>query len=90
METLSDTSRVEIIKSFQNSSGFYKINGALEKGSTILSDIKVIKCNKIPSVNDTTLVCYEENGVSCEYKSNNQLHPESFFLTLPDSNIKPG
>ncbi len=91
MATLPDTTLVEIIKSFKNSSGFYKINGTLEKqGAIILSDIKVIKYYKVPSVNDTTLICYEENGVSCEYKSNNQLHPESFFLTLPDSNIKPG
>jgi hypothetical protein len=86
-----DNIQVEIVKSFKNSSGFYKINGTLEnQGAIILSDIKVIKYYKVPSVNDTTLICYEENGVSCEYKSNNQLHPESFFLTLPDSNIKPG
>ena len=72
METLPDTTLVEIIKSFKNSSGFYKINGTFEnKGAIILSDIKVIKYYKVPSVNDTTLICYEENVVSCEYKSNN-------------------
>ena len=81
---------VEIIKSFKNSSGFYKINGTLEnQGAIILSDIKVMKYYKIPSVNDTTLICYEENVVSCEYKSNNQLPQKSFFLTIPDANIKP-
>lgn len=81
---------VEIIKSFKNSSGFYKIIGTLEnQGAIILSDIKVMKYYKIPSVNDTTLICYEENVVSCEYKSTNQLHKESFFLTIPDANIQP-
>ena len=79
---------VEIVKSFKNSSGFYKINGTLENhGSIILSDIKVIKYYKVPSVNDTTLICYEEGGFRFEYKSINQLPSESFFLTIPNSNI---
>ncbi len=61
METLQENTLVEITKSFKNSSGFYKINGTLEnQGSIIISDIKVIKYYKIPSVNDTTLICYEE------------------------------
>ena len=78
---LSGYTIVEIIKSFKNSSGFYKINGTLQnQGAIILSDIKVIKYYKVPSVNDSTLICYEETGVSCEYKSNNQLHPENFFF----------
>jgi hypothetical protein len=79
---------VEIVKSFKNSSGFYKINGTLEnQGSLILSDIKVIKYYKIPSVNDTTLICYEENGARCEYKSVNQLPSQSFFLNIPDPKL---
>jgi hypothetical protein len=89
MEILPDKTLVEIIKSFKNSSGFYKINGTLEnQGSIILSDIKVTKYYKIPSVKDTTLICYEENVANCEYKSTNQQHSERFFLAIPDSNIK--
>lgn len=87
-----DNMHVEIVKSFKNSSGFYKINGTLEnQGLVIISDIKIIKYYKIPSVNDTTLVCYEQNVVSCEYKSNNQLPQKSYFFTMPPSpetNIK--
>ncbi len=89
---LTGKTHVEIIKSFKNSSGFYKINGTLEnQGLVIISDIKIIKYYKIPSVNDTTLVCYEQNVVSCEYKSNNQLPQKSYFFTMPPSpetNIK--
>ena len=85
MKPLADSTLVEIVKSFKNSSGFYKINGTLEnQGSLILSDIKVVKYYKIPSVNDTTLICYEENGARCEYKSINQLPSQSFFLNIPD------
>ena len=85
MEPLADKTLVEIVKSFKNSSGFYKINGTLEnQGSLILSDIKVVKYYKIPSVNDTTLICYEERGTRCEYKSINQLPSQSFFLNIPD------
>ncbi len=88
MEPLADKTLVEITKSFKNSSGFYKINGTLEnQGSIIISDIKVIKYYKIPSVNDTTLICYEEWGVRCEYKPINQLPSESFFLNIPDPNM---
>ena len=84
-EPLAYKTSVEIVKSFKNSSGFYKINGTLEnQGSLILSDIKVIKYYKIPSVNDTTLICFEENGARCEYKSVNQLPSQSFFLNIPD------
>jgi len=73
MKHMTDKTLVEIVKSFKNSSGFYKINGTLEnEDSIILTDIKVIKYYKIPSVNDTTLLCYEESGVRCEYKSINQ------------------
>jgi len=85
MKHMTDKTLVEIVKSFKNSSGFYKINGTLEnEDSIILTDIKVIKYYKIPSVNDTTLICYEENGARCEYKSINQLPSQSFFLNIPD------
>lgn len=86
-QTKIDDTVVEIVKSFKNSSGFYKINGTLEnQGAVILSDIKVIKYYKIPSVNDNTLICYEQNIVNCQYKSNdNQLPPKSFFLLMPPS-----
>jgi hypothetical protein len=88
MKHIADKTLVEIVKSFKNSSGFYKINGTLEnEDSIILTDIKVIKYYKIPSVNDTTLLCYEEIGVRCEYKSINQLHSDSFFLNIPDPNM---
>jgi hypothetical protein len=90
-----DVTTVEIVKSFKNSSGFYKINGTLEnQDSVILSDIQVIKYYKIPSsINDNTLICYDQDIVKCEYKSanNNQLPPKSFFLTMPpspDTNIR--
>jgi len=87
-EPLADNTEVKIVKSFKNSSGFYKINGTLEnQGSIIFSDIRVIKYYKIPSLNDTTLICYEESGVRCEYKSLNQLPSESFFLNIPDPNM---
>ncbi len=86
---LTSKNLVEITKSFRNSSGFYKINGTLEnQGVMILTDIKVIKYYKIPSVNDTTLICYVENIVSCEYNPIDQSHPRNFFLTIPDTNIK--
>ena len=80
-----DNALVEIVKSFKNSSGFYKINGTIEnKDSFILTDIQVIKYYKTPSVNNTTLVCYEQNIVNCEYKSiDNQLPSKSFFLNIP-------
>ena len=85
---IADKTLVEIVKSFKNSSGFYKINGTLEnEDSIILTDIKVIKYYKIPSVNGTTLLCYEESDVKCEYKSINQLHSDSFFLNIPYSNM---
>ena len=58
------------------------------QGPVILSDIKVIKYYKISSVDDTTMICYEDDIVSCEYKPNIQLHPKSFLLTLPDGNNK--
>lgn len=85
---------VEFVKSFKNTSGFYKINGTLEnQGAVILSDIQVIKYHKVHSVNDTTLICYEQDIVNCQYKSvnNNQLPAKDFFLTMPpalDSNIE--
>lgn len=80
-----DKTVVDITKSFKNSSGFYKINGTLEnQGVVMFSDIQVIKYYKIPSVNDTTLICYEQNIVNCEYKSDNsQLPPKNFFLIMP-------
>jgi len=80
-----DNTRVEIVKSFKNSSGFYKINGTLEnQGAIILSDIQVIKYYKVPSVNDTTLICYEQNIVNCQYKLNDpQLPSKGFFLMMP-------
>jgi hypothetical protein len=80
-----DNTRVEIVKSFKNSSGFYKINGTLEnQGAMILSNIQVIKYYKVPSVNDTTLICYEQNIVNCQYKLNDpQLPSKGFFLMMP-------
>ena len=80
-----DNTLVEIVKSFKNSSGFYKINGTLEnQGAIILSDIQVIKYYKVPSVNDTTLICYEQNIVNCQYKLNDpQLPSKGFFLMMP-------
>ncbi|HEX5186928.1 MAG TPA: hypothetical protein VFV86_08570 [Nitrososphaeraceae archaeon] len=89
MKHIPDKTLVEIVKSFKNSSGFYKINGTLENEDSIIhTDIKVIKYYKIPSVNDTTLLCYEKSGVRCEYKSINQRHSESFFLNIPNPNMK--
>ena len=84
-QTPIDHTSVEIVKSFKNSSGFYKINGTLEnQGAVMFSDIQVIKYYKIPSVNDTTLICYQQNIVNCEYKSDsNQLPLKRFFLTMP-------
>ena len=84
-QTKIDNTMVEIVKSFKNSSGFYKINGTLEnQGTVILSDIKVIKYYKTPSVNDSTLVCYEQNIVNCQYKpSDNQLPPKSLLVMMP-------
>jgi len=78
-------SHVDIVKSFKNSSGFYKIDGTLEnQDEIILTDIKVTKYYKIPSVNDTTLICYEQNIVNCQYKSiDNQLPSKSLFLSMP-------
>lgn len=80
-----DNTLVEIVKSFKNSSGFYKINTILENhGAIILSDIQIIKYYKTPSVNDTTLVCYEQTIVDCEYKySDNRLPSKRFFLIMP-------
>lgn len=80
-----DTTLVEIVKSFKNSTGFFKINGTLvNQGAIILTDIQVIKYHKIPSVNDTTLVCYEQYIVNCQYKSiDNQLPSKNVFLTMP-------
>ena len=91
-QALMDNTQVEIVKSFKNSSGFYKINGTLEnQGVIMLSDIKVVKYYKIPSVNDTTLVCYELAIINCQYKSiDNKLPSKSLFLTMPpapDPNI---
>ena len=94
-QTPIDHTLVEIVKSFKNSSGFYKINGTLEnQGAVMFSDIQVIKYYKIPSVNDTTLICYQQNIVNCEYKSDsNQLPSKRFFLTMPPEpqqiNINP-
>ena len=91
-QALMDNTQVEIVKSFKNSSGFYKINGTLEnQGVIMLSDIKVVKYCKIPSVNDTTLICYELAIINCQYKSiDNKLPSKSLFLTMPpapDPNI---
>ena len=78
-----------LVKSIKNSLGFYKINGTLEnQGAIIHSDIEDIKYYKIPSVNDTTLICYKENRISCEYEPTIQIHPKSFFLAIPDANNK--
>ena len=79
------STQVDIVKSFKNSSGFYKIDGILEnQDSLILTDIQVTKYYKIPSVNDTTLVCYEQSIVNCQYKSiDNQFPSKSLFLSMP-------
>jgi hypothetical protein len=84
-QALMDNTQVEIVKSFKNSSGFYKINGTLEnQGVIMLSDIKVVKYYKIPSVNDTTLICYEQDNIKCQFKSiDNKLPSKSLFLTMP-------
>lgn len=84
-QPLIEDTHVEIVKSFKNSSGFYKINGTIENDdSTILTHIQVIKYYKLPSVNDTTLVCYEQTLVNCEYKSvDSQLPSKSFFMMMP-------
>lgn len=76
---------VDIVKSFKNSSGFYKIDGTLEnQDAIILTDIQVTKYYKIPSVNDTTLICFEQKIVNCQYKSiDNQLPSKSLFLNMP-------
>lgn len=93
-QTKIDNTVVEIVKSFKNSSGFYKINGTLEnQGAVILSDIEVIKYYKIPAVNDTTLICYEQDIINCQYKSiDNQLPLKSYLLKMPpappETNIK--
>jgi len=91
-QALMDNTQVEIVKSFKNSSGFYKINGTLEnQGVIMLSDIKVVKYYKIPSVNDTTLICYEQDNIKCQFQSiDNKLPSKSLFLTMPpapDPNI---
>lgn len=80
-----ESTHVEIAKSFKNSSGFYKINGTIEnQESIILTDIQVIKYYKIPSVDDATLICYEQAMVNCQYKSiDNQLPPKSSFIIMP-------
>lgn len=80
-----DNTLVEIVKSFKNSSGFYKINGTIEnRGAIIFSDFHVIKYYKTASVNDTTLVCYDQSIVKCEYKPiDNQLPSKIFFLNIP-------
>ena len=85
-QPIVDNTVVEIVKSFKNSSGFYKINGTFEnQGIIMLSDIEVVRYYKFPSVNDTTtLVCYEQNIVNCQYKSaDNQLPSKSLFLMMP-------
>ena len=80
-----ENTHVEFVKSFKNSSGFYKINGTIENNdSTIHTHIQVIKYYKLPSVNDTTLICYKHTLVDCEYKSvDNQLPSKSFFMMMP-------
>lgn len=87
-QPIIDNTVVEIVKSFKNSSGFYKINGTLEnQGMIMLSDIEVIRYYKFPSINDTTtLVCYEQDIVNCQYKSaDNQLPSKSLFLMMPSA-----
>jgi hypothetical protein len=84
-QPLIENTHVEIVKSFKNSSGFYKIDGTIENNaSTILTHIQVIKYYKLPSVNHTTLVCYKQSLVNCEYKSvDNPLPSKSFFMMMP-------
>jgi hypothetical protein len=79
------STQVDIVKSFKNSSGFYKIDGTLEnKDAIIISDIQVTKYYKFPSVNDTTLICYEQKIANCQYKSiDSQLSSKSLFLNMP-------
>ena len=80
-----ENTHIEIVKSFKNSTGFYKINGTIEnQESIILTNIQVIKYYKIPAVDDTTLICYEQAIVNCQYKSiDNQLPPKSSFIIMP-------
>ena len=80
-----ENTHIEIVKSFKNSTGFYKINGTIEnQKSIILTDIQVIKYYKIPAVDDTTLICYEQDILNCQYKSaDNQLPPKSSFIVMP-------
>lgn len=80
-----ENTHVKIVKSFKNSSGFYKIDGTIENNdSTILTHIQVLKYYKLPSVNDTTLVCYQQTIVNCEYKSvDSQLPSKSLFMMMP-------
>lgn len=80
-----ENTHIDFVKSFKNSSGFYKINGTIEnQESIILTDIQVIKYYKIPSVDDATLVCYEQAMVNCQYKSiDNHLPPKSSFIIMP-------
>ena len=80
-----ENTHVEIVKSFKNSTGFYKINGTIEnQKSIILTDIQVIKYYKIPAVDHTTLICYEQDVLNCQYKSiDSQLPPKSSFIIMP-------
>ena len=80
-----ENTHIEIVKSFKNSTGFYKINGTIEnQKSIILTDIQVIKYYKIPAVDDTTLICYEQDILNCQYKSaDNQLPSKSSFIVMP-------
>lgn len=82
-----ENTHVELVKSFKNSSGFYKIDGTIENNdSMILTHIQVIKYYKLPSVNNTTLICYNQTLVNCEYKSvDNQLPSKSFFMMMPST-----
>ena len=74
---------VDIVKSFKNSSGFYKIDGTLENQYAImLTDIQVTKYYKIPSVNDSTLICFEKEIVNCQYESKDNQLPSKRLLNM--------
>lgn len=85
-----ENTQVDIAKSFKNSSGFYKINGTIENHDLeIFTHIQVIKYYKFSSVNNTTLICYKQNIVNCEYKAiDNPLSQKSFFVMMPPAPTK--
>ena len=54
----------------------------------ILSDVNITKYYEIAFVNETSFICYEENPISCKYKSNNQ-YIQKVFPNHTGADIKP-